>query len=281
MVRLRQILGLIGCLLVSLPEVRADVVPRCDNNKSPSRLVTGVYPTSSELPANLLRFYVYFSRPMTGEDLLLEAYIEDANEQMIDGVLFSSRFALWSPDKKRLTLLLDPGRVKTGLDSHQTLGRALEVGENYSLTIKTSQTESNGCQLTVSHSKRFTIGEADVDIPNLSNWSVARPSVASRDPLVIALNGPHDHLSLAYRVRVHNAQGLPIPGSIRLNDNEQEWWFTPNKAWADQLYKITVDPALEDIAGNRVTGLFDDPTGENRTNRPTPKLTEIRFRPDS
>lgn len=272
--------ALLGSLLAAHAGSWAEVETRCDQAERSAGLVSEVYPTDSQLPANLLRFYIYFSRPMTGDATLLETRMEDAMGIPIEGVFFSNRFALWSPDRKRLTLLLDPGRVKTGLESHEALGRAFEVGESYALTIRTSEPGKGDCPKTASYTKRFTIAANDTTIPNLKDWNVTLPRVSSDEPLILSLNGPHDHLSLAYRIRVKNALGVAIAGSIGLDANESEWRFTPKTAWVDQPYKIVVDPTLEDIAGNRLTGLFDDPTGRNRTARPTRDLTEIHFRPD-
>ncbi|MGR5147958.1 hypothetical protein ACQKP8_15595 [Photobacterium alginatilyticum] len=50
-------------------------------------------------------------------------------------VFLDNKFALWSTDSSRLTLLFDPGRVKTGLVAHNAMGRALIPGEDYQLVI--------------------------------------------------------------------------------------------------------------------------------------------------
>lgn len=92
--------------------------------KKPNVFVEEVYPSSNILPENLLRFYIYFSEPMMTSDSLESVYLADSNGKKLKGVFFKNRFDLWSSDKTRLTLLFDPGRVKTGLVAHNKMGRA-------------------------------------------------------------------------------------------------------------------------------------------------------------
>lgn len=48
--------------------------------------VSAVYPTADRLPENLLRFYVYFSKPMQREDILSSVYLEDKEGKRLQGV---------------------------------------------------------------------------------------------------------------------------------------------------------------------------------------------------
>ncbi|MEL7204628.1 MAG: hypothetical protein AAGL19_10685, partial [Pseudomonadota bacterium] len=73
------------------------------------------YPTAERLPENLLRIYVYFPRAMgKQEGVEIVQLLDDKGDPMPD-VFLANRSDLWSPDRHRLTVLLDPGRVKTGL----------------------------------------------------------------------------------------------------------------------------------------------------------------------
>ncbi|MEO0754423.1 MAG: hypothetical protein AAFY85_06450, partial [Pseudomonadota bacterium] len=77
-------------------------------------MVEDIYPTSDVLPANLLRFYVYFSEPMQRSAALEHVTLRSVSTgKAVTGAFFQSRYDLWSTDGRRLTLLLDPGRVKS------------------------------------------------------------------------------------------------------------------------------------------------------------------------
>lgn len=250
----------------------------CPADRRPT--VEDIYPTSDVLPANLLRFYVYFSQPMQREVALEHVTLRvRSSGEPVTGAFFRSRYGLWSADGRRLTLLLDPGRVKSGLDASEALGRAFAPGEHYRLEVDSAFPASNGCGLASGVSKRFAIGAADLDKPRLDRWQLRTPRAMSRDPVSILLNGPHDHVSLAYRIRVKTGDGQPVAGSIALSANETEWRFAPQAPWSNGPYVVHVDPALEDLAGNRLTGLFDDRAGRSRVNESQSDTYELEFRP--
>ncbi|HAA19186.1 MAG TPA: hypothetical protein DCP28_10590, partial [Cytophagales bacterium] len=96
--------------------------------ESPLPEVLAVYPSADTLPENLLRMYVEFATPMKTTGNLSRIQLKDAQGQVLNGVLFDNVYELWDPDQRQLTLLFDPGRVKTGLQAHDALGRALTPG---------------------------------------------------------------------------------------------------------------------------------------------------------
>lgn len=240
----------------------AGALSACETRQT---IVSDVYPTGSELPENLLRFYIYFSAPMGQGDILPAIDLLDANGHRIDGVFLSNRFDLWSADRTRLTLLLDPSRVKTGLKAHQAMGRALVAGETYHLQISTEAKDAQGCTLRASHRVTFEATQADLLSPSPADWSLALPKTGTRAPLSVTLDGPVDHLSLAYRLRVLGPDGVPLPGRIALDKAETQWLFTPRTPWPDIPHQLAIDPMLEDLAGNRPGVLFDQPMGAPST----------------
>lgn len=248
-----------------------------DGSKRP--YVSEVYPTANELPDNLLRFYVYFSKPMRRDGILTSIKLVDQTGETVVGTFIENKYDLWSPDGQRLTLLLDPGRVKTGLAAHETLGRALSPGQRYSLTINNTALDTDGCQLSNTYEKSFVAVNSDLASPDIQKWHVIKPAIGTRDALIIDLNGPHDHVSLAYRIRVKGMAGDMIRGSVVVADNEQEWIFTPQDSWQDQRYVIAINTTLEDIAGNRLTGLFDQPLEDSSFSTPSVDVQHIPFRP--
>ncbi|MEO0543250.1 MAG: hypothetical protein AAFY99_05470 [Pseudomonadota bacterium] len=250
--RLLLIAGLAATLL-------AGPLQACEDGQT---VVSDVYPSGTALPENLLRFYIYFSTTMGERDILPAIDLLDAEGRPVEGVFLPNRFDLWSADRTRLTLLLDPGRVKTGLQANLALGRALTPGETYHLQISETALDARGCALASAHRVTFEATEADLSSPSPSKWSLHTPKVGTRDPLTVLLDGAVDHLSLAYRLRVIGPDGNPVPGRIDLGQAETHWLFTPVLPWPDRDHKLVVDPALEDLAGNRPGTLFDQPVDE-------------------
>ena len=222
-----------------------------------SNTVDEVYPSAYTLPQNILRFYIYFDQPVIGASP--KVFVKDRHGRTIDGVFLSNRFELWSSDRTRLTLLLDPGRVKTGLHSNREFGSAFEVGKDYRLVVEPAANvkDCSPEQVTI---KSFSIVKPDTEAPAPERWGTKAPVVDSREALKVHLNGMHDHLSVVYRVRVIDQNDDILPGRISLANNERDWLFTPNDPWRTGRYMLVVDPALEDVAGNNVTGRFDKPS---------------------
>ncbi len=81
-----------------------------------------VQPSGPEVPANLLRISLVFAQPV-GEYVLPRLELRQANGEVIDKPFLEQE--LWSPSGKILTVLLHPGRVKSGLIAHDTLGPVL------------------------------------------------------------------------------------------------------------------------------------------------------------
>ena len=82
--------------------------------------VEEIYPSSDKVPENLLRFYVQFSAPMRQGDIYkhLQILKEDGTPVVLPFLEIEQE--LWSRDSTRLTLLLDPGRIKRGLKPRVT-----------------------------------------------------------------------------------------------------------------------------------------------------------------
>ncbi|MEO1537791.1 MAG: hypothetical protein AAFR73_08660 [Pseudomonadota bacterium] len=227
---------------------------------SPAENSIEIYPTANELPENLLRMYIYYPRPMAVTEGLKHVALLDRTGERIDHAFLATNQELWSPDKTRLTVLLDPGRVKSGLEAHELLGRALVPGQSYTLVVSGTAMDANGCPLGVDGKYNFSVTVADDDPPAPAAWSVDAPRLASTDPVRVDLGSTHDHLSMAYRLRVVDDAGNAMPGSIALGAHEAEWFFTPRLPWSDAEYAVAVDQRLEDLAGNRPGVLFDRPT---------------------
>ncbi len=220
--------------------------------------VEAVYPTASELPENLLRFYVYFSKPMRPKTTNSSIKLVDEGGQYVENVFLPTQSGLWSSDRRRLTIYFNPGRVKSGLQANNTFGLAIRSGQRYSLVIEGSAQALDGSTLRHSFTKTFRVTNPDRGSPSPCDWELSQPQRDSMDPLEVTLDEPLDHTSLAFHVRVLDKHGVAVRGRIRLSQNEQRWSFTPQSSWRSGPYWLRVAAELEDLAGNRSGGLFED-----------------------
>ncbi len=234
-----------------------------------------IYPTAKVLPENLLRVYVYYPRPMSADAGLQHVRLLKSDGVTLAGVFLANRADLWSPDRRRLTLLLDPGRVKTGLIANENLGRALVAGESYMLEVPGSALDTTGCPLGIDTQHNFAVENADTDTPDPAHWTIVTPRAHGTDTLRVDLGSAHDHLSMAFRLRVLDKDGNTVPGAIALGPAEQLWEFTPRAAWTATRYTLAIDERLEDLAGNRPGRLFDRPADQ----APSPWMKSLDFTP--
>lgn len=262
------------CLFLALA-VSSATSPAIAHCNDPHDAHVEIYPTAKVLPENLLRMYVYFPRRMGVTAGLDSVRLLDEDQKPIPGVFLKNRDDLWSPDRRRLTVYLDPGRVKTGLVSNDAMGRALIAGHSYTFEVSGAMLDATGCSLGADTHHSFLVKSADIDPPDPGRWTLTKPKAGSLEPLIVKLGSPHDHLSLAYRVRVTNTDGAIQPGAIDLGANEETWAFKPRNPWKTENYTLLIDKALEDLAGNRPGILFDQPPDKERT----PAIDRLHFAP--
>ncbi len=248
-------------------------VPR--RSRPPTR-VSGVYPSAGDLPENLLRMYVYFSAPMRDNEALAHVHLLNADGQEVHGAFLDTQEELWDRSRTRLTLLLDPGRVKTGLAFHDQVGRALVAGKAYRLVVDGGWRDAYGTPLQSSFEKPFRVSGAALAPPEVETWQVAPPRAGTQAPLTLRFPRSLDHVLLALFIHVRRADGQTLPGSIELDQEETVWRFTPEGPWERDSYTVEVDGRLEDLAGNNLYGLFDRP--ERRTpDRVAMKTASVSF----
>jgi hypothetical protein len=210
---------------------------------SHAQQVVRVQPSASEVPANLLRISIVFAVPVEGAVLPRIALLH------ADGTLIEDPFLqqeLWSPSGRILTVLMHPGRVKTGLNARERLGPFLTTGEDVTLAL-------DGRAI-----KRWKVGPADSSGPVASEWKLSRVRAGSRQALAVALDGPIDGRDVDH-LAVADAGGRRVFGRARLKGGESTWIFTPDRPWLAGRYKLVVKRTLEDPAGNRLGGSFETP----------------------
>ena len=229
-------------------------------------MVRAVYPTSDVLPENLLRFYVYFSQPMREGESSRHLRLLEASGQEVAGAFLSPVRELWDPSLRRLTVILDPSRVKTGLESNKNLGRALRQDSAYILEILPGWRDANGNRTSQNYEKRFRVSSEDFSPPDVSLWKLTAPGPGTRDALSVRFPDILDHGCLLDFLRVLAPDGSVLSGQILMEEHETLWKFVPDGSWEPGEYFLAADPRLEDPAGNNLNGLFDRPAKAERTN---------------
>jgi len=220
-------------------------------------MVTQIYPTASKLPENLLRFYIVFSEPMEEDSFLDHLSFYDEFGNSLRGVFLPSSFEYWNKERTKITLILDPGRVKTGLAAHNQYGRAIVAGRKYLLKIHTSCRSIQGQFLRESYTKEFRVTQ-EVRLPvDPNQWKVILPEIGTRQPLLIDFGRPLDHINAQTFITVIDPKGNPIEGHISLKANESFWALHPKSHWERENFTIWIDKTLEDICGNNLYSAFD------------------------
>jgi hypothetical protein len=227
---------------------------------NPVARVTAVYPTADVLPSNLLRFYIRFSAPMSKGEAAARLHLLDAKGKALPAVFLAGE-ELWDPAGTRVTMTLDPGRIKRGLTSNMELGSAIVEGRQYTLAIDREWRDARGVPMVEGFRRSFRGAPADRTPPDPKKWRIVSPPAGSRNPLVVTFGESLNHALLERMLRAGVAGKIVIPAG------ETEWRFTPDSPWPAGAHKLMVNTAIEDLAGNRPGLPFDVDVFEKVTER--------------
>jgi hypothetical protein len=252
------------------------VLPR--KSALPTTQVSAVFPTRDTLPENLLKFYLQFSAPMSRGAAYEHIHLRDAEGKNLDLPFLELAEELWDPGGVRLTILFDPGRIKTGLKPREELGPVLRQGGTYTLVIDRSWPDAAGQPLESEFRKTFRVGPPDHSAPNPQAWVMQTPGAGTRDALLLSFPEPLDRAMLARVLTIYDGEGHPVPGVIAIEDEETRWRFTPDRPWAAGGYSISVSMDLEDLAGNSVGRLFEVDVFDTVERRPKAETMALPFR---
>jgi hypothetical protein len=245
--------------------------------RAASAAVEQVYPSTSRVPENQLKFYLHFSAPMSRGEAYRRVHLLDDAGQAIPLPFLEIDQELWDPEARRLTLLLDPGRVKRDLLPNREAGSPLREGENYTLVVDREWLDAEGNPLRQEFRKPFQAGAPDYDPPSTQNWNVAAPAAQSKDALVIQFPEPLDYALLSRVIQVTTPTGNRVEGSIELDREETRWQFRPREPWRKGDYLIEVATLLEDLAGNSLDRPFEVDVFERVEEKVAQTTRTIRF----
>jgi hypothetical protein len=244
--------------------------------RTPSTVVTHVYPSGDVVPANQLRMYLHFSAPMdwrSGYDYL--TLLDERGQEVVDAFLpLDADF--WNDDRTRYTVFFDPGRVKRGILPNRQMGRALEAGKRYTLVVKREWRDGHGQPLKDEFRHEFRASPPIERALTMAAWKVTTPKAGTRDPVAVTFPDPLDH-GLLRRALGITRRGTPVVGDVSIESDETRWLFTPRDAWARGDYELVALAFLEDLAGNRIGRPFEVDNFERTDITPEPERRTLTF----
>ena len=213
-----------------------------------------IAPSPTVLPANALKFYLHFSHPMDQGVFLERITLQRQDGSAVHGAFRETE--LWSPDGRRLTLWLHPGRQKTGVNLHTDEGPVLKEREKHTLRIAANWRSTAGVAVGKETVFTFSAEAIDHDCPDPQRWLIAAPKAGSRDPLTIRFDEPLDPAMLVSALKVKHGD-REVQGGVAVAPDARSWSFTPALPWASGAGVLEIDPLLEDLAGNNLLGPFE------------------------
>lgn len=229
--------------------------------ETPVPLVSEVYPTSETIPENILRFYLQFSVPMKRGQAPARIRVLNDQGKEVELAFLELDEELWDAGQTRLTLLIDPGRIKRGVKPLEDVGPVFEAGKTYTLEVDGAFEDAAGKTLGKTHRKTLKVGPAIRERISPQSWKI----VTSQIPygvLEIQLDRPLDHALLVRQLKVQTTSGVPVGGIWQVPRGEKLARFRPFKSWEKGPYHLVPGVDLEDPAGNRMDRVFDAPGNE-------------------
>jgi hypothetical protein len=264
---------------VTVEGTSAAVLVRARSGRLAATEVTEIRPTAAEVPSNLLRLYAWFSAPMSEGCVAGQVRLARDDGSIIAGALLPTEHELWDASRRRLTVLLDPARIKRGLASHQDDGYPLRSGEPFRLVVGSGFRDAQGLPLRAPAQRRYEVGGEERRHVDPGSWLLTVPPAGTSEPLQIAFGRPLDHGLLARCLHVSGPGGQLVDGTPQIGPGEQSWQLVPRRTWASGSHQLIADPVLEDLAGNSVSRVFDRdlarPEDQPRQARPV----TVGFRP--
>jgi hypothetical protein len=135
-----------------------------------------ISPQAKVLPANTLRFYIDFPRSGEAHFDRDHLWLLNEEEQVVRDPFLVLPHELWSVDGRRLTVLMEPGRIKRGLGADPSHEPALVAGRTYSLVV-------TALGQTARHT--FRVSGPVLEAVDETRWRLVSPTAGSLDPAVV------------------------------------------------------------------------------------------------
>jgi hypothetical protein len=207
-----------------------------------------ISPEAKVLPANTLRFYIHFPSPGEAHFDRDQLWLLNEEEQVVRDPFLVLSQELWSPDGRRLTVLMEPGRIKRGLGADPTHDPALVVGRTYNLVIK-------ALGQTARHT--FRVSDPVLEAVGETQWRLASPPAGSLDPAVMYFDRVMDAALCEDEIVVLTASGEVVQTSVSLAPGGTAAQIIPSHTWRAGEHRLVISERLEDVCGNRLGEALD------------------------
>lgn len=240
-------------------------------------VVSAVYPSAAELPENLLKFYLHFSAPMSRGHIYDHIRLLDDTGVAVELPFLEIDEELWNPEMTRLTLFIDPGRIKRGVKPLEEIGPSLEAGKSYTLVIAREWRDANGQPLKESFRKLFRVVAPDREPPDPQRWHLTAPRAGTRDALTVRFGGALDEALARRLIRLQRGDREVAAAKVWLSEHEQQWNFIPAADWPAGAHTLAVQTTIEDLAGNNIGKPFEVDLFEGVERRITRETVRLPF----
>jgi hypothetical protein len=228
-------------------------LPKKDAGK-PNAIKT-IYPTAAELPENVLRFYIEFEQPMPRGDVYQYVQVLNEKRAKVDQPFLQLDDELWNEEQTRLTLLVDPGRIKKEVKPRLDLGPVFMEGGKYTLVVSGRWPTLGGGTLGNEVRRAIQVKPAINEAVDPKKWKLSPP--VDDGILQVQFDRPMDHAMLLRSLSVVDSVGQTVEGKTEPARDDLGWTFHPAKPWTPGNYSLRVETALEDVCGNRVGQPFE------------------------
>ncbi len=219
--------------------------------------VEHVYPSAKLLPENQLKFYIQFSAPMSKGEATKRLHLIEENGGEVKLPFLEIDEELWDRQQQRLTVLFDPGRIKTGVTPNQEVGLALKAGRRYTLVVDEEWKDAKEIPLRGAFRKQFAVGPPDRSPIEPKAWQLDPPKAGTQDLLFVRLLESLDAALLQRFIDVVDEKGKLVSGKVIIEEDERVWTFRPDQPWEAGKYSLEILKTLEDLAGNKIGRPFE------------------------
>jgi hypothetical protein len=217
-------------------------------NQTSREVPIRISPQATVLPANTLRFYLQFRRPAEAHFDRDHLWLLDEQEQVVPDPFLVLSQELWSVDGRRLTVLMEPGRIKRGLGADPAHEPAFVVGRTYSLVV-------TALGQTARHT--FRVSDPVLEALDEADWGLDLPTEGSLDPAVVHFGRVMDAALCEDEIAVVTPSGEVVQTRVSLATDGTAARLIPNHPWRAGAHRLVVSERLEDVCGNRLGEALD------------------------
>jgi hypothetical protein len=211
-----------------------------------------ISPQAEVLPANTLRFYVHFPRSGEAHFDRDHLWLLNEEEQAVRDPFLVLPQELWSVDGRRLTVLMEPGRIKRGLGADPSHEPALVAGRTYSLVV-------TALGQTARHA--FRVSDPVLEAVDETRWRLSSPMAGSLDPAVVHFDRVMDAALCEDEIEVLTPAGEIAQTRVSLAPDGTAARLTPSHPWRAGEHHLVASERLEDVCGNRLGEALDHDLG--------------------